>query len=222
VSGVVFPLWLSLRVATLATLAILPIGVLLAHIQARYRYPGHGIVGTLLVLPLVLPPTVVGYYLVALLGPNGPIGGPLQRLTGASVMFTFWACVVAAAVVAFPLLVRAVQGAFETIDPSYEKIAYTLGSSRLDALVRVRLPLAARGILAGAILAFSRALGEFGATMMLAGNIPGRTNTMPLEVFSAYVAGDGGHARMLALVLTVVSAIVLVASDRLGRRPHDA
>ncbi|HLY37634.1 MAG TPA: molybdate ABC transporter permease subunit [Candidatus Binatia bacterium] len=221
-SGVVFPLWLSLRVATLATLAILPVGVFLAHVQARYRYPGRGVVGTLLVLPLVLPPTVVGYYLVALLGPDGPIGAPLQGLTGASIMFTFWACVVAAAVVAFPLLVRAAQGAFETIDPSYEEIAYTLGSSRLDALVRVRLPLAARGILAGAILAFSRALGEFGATMMLAGNIPGRTNTMPLEVFSAYVAGDGSRARMLVLVLTVVSAIVLVASDRLGRRPHDA
>jgi molybdate transport system permease protein len=221
VSGVAFPLWLSLRVAVLATLVILPVGILLAHVQARYRYPGRGLVGTLLLLPLVLPPTVVGYYLVVLLGPDGPVGRPIHRLTGGSIMFTFWACVVAAAVVAFPLLVRAAQGAFETIDPSYEEIAYTLGSSRLDALMRVRLPLAWRGILAGAILAFSRALGEFGATMMLAGNVPGRTNTMPLEVFSAYAAGDARRAHALALILTIVSALVLISSERLGRRPHD-
>jgi molybdate transport system permease protein len=222
VSGVVFPLWLSLRVALLATLAILPVGILLAHIQASRRYPGHGLVGTLLVLPLVLPPTVIGYYLILLLGHDGLLGGPIHRLTGTSIMFTFWACVVAAAVVAFPLLVRAAQGAFETIDRTYEEIAYTLGSSRLDVLVRVRLPLAWRGILAGTILAFSRALGEFGATMMLAGNIPGRTNTMPLDIFSAYVAGDNRRAHILALILTAVSAAVLVSTERLGRRPHDA
>ena len=219
-SGVVFPLSLSLRVALLATLAILPAGIVLAHVQARYRYPGRGLVATALLLPLVLPPTVVGYYLVLLLGHDGLIGGPIYRLTGASIMFTFWGCVLAAAVVAFPLLVRAAQGAFETIDHTYVEIAYTLGSSRLDAFLRVRLPLAWRGILAGAILAFSRALGEFGATMMVAGNIPGRTNTMPLEVFSAYIAGDDRRAHVLALMLTAVSAVVLVAIDRLGRRPH--
>lgn len=217
-SGTAFPLSLSLRVAFLATLAILPLGLLLAHLQARHRYLGRGVVGTLLVLPLVLPPTVIGYYLVLLLGHDGLIGGPIHRLTGASIMFTFWACVVAAAVVAFPLLVRAAQAAFESVDRTYEEIAYTLGSGPIDAFVRVRIPLAWRGILAGTILAFARALGEFGATMMLAGNIPGRTNTMPLEVYSAYIAGDDRRAHVLALVLTALSALVLVSTERLGRR----
>ncbi len=217
-NDIAFPLMLSLRAALLATAVILPFGVVLAHVQARHRYPGRGLVGTLLVLPLVLPPTVIGYYLVLLLGHDGLLGGPIRRLTGASIMFTFWACVAAAAVVAFPLLVRAAQAAFESIDRTYEEIAYTLGSSRLDAFLRVRIPLAWRGILAGTILAFSRALGEFGATMMLAGNIPGRTNTMPLEVYSAYVAGDDRRAHLLVAVLTVVSAVVLVSTERLGRR----
>ena len=218
--GTVFPLGLSLRVALLATAIVLPVGILVAHVQATRRYPGRGLVSILVLLPLVLPPTVIGYYLVMLLGHDGVIGGPIFRLTGASIMFTPWACVVAAAVVAFPLLVRVVQAAFEAIDPTYEEIAHTLGSSRLDAFLRVRIPLAWRGILAGAILAFARAIGEFGATIMLAGNVPGRTNTMPLEVYSAYVAGDDHRAHVLTLILTLVSAAVLFTTERLGRRPE--
>jgi molybdate transport system permease protein len=216
--GVTFPLLLSLEVALAATALVLPIGVVVAHLQASRRYRGRGLVSVLVLLPLVLPPTVIGYYLVILLGHDGLIGGPIFRLTGASLMFTPWACIVAAAVVAFPLLVRAAQAAFEAIDPTFEEIAHTLGSSRLDAFVRVRIPLAWRGILAGAILAFARAIGEFGATMMLAGNIPGRTNTMPLEVYSAYVAGDDRRAHVLTAILTLVSAAVLVSTERLARR----
>jgi len=219
VTGVGFPLALSLRTALLATAVVLPLGVVIADVQARHRYPGHGLVGTLLLLPLVLPPTVTGYYLVMVLGHDGLIGGPIHRLTGASIMFTFWACVVASATVALPLVVRSVQGAIEALDPTYEEIAYTLGSSRLEAFVRIRIPLAWRAIVAGGILAFARALGEFGATMMLAGNVPGRTNTMPLEVYSAYVAGDDRRAHLLVLVLTLTSAAVVITSERLGRRP---
>lgn len=217
-SGVAFPLRLSLEVALAATALVLPIGVLVAHLQASRRYPGRELVSILVLLPLVLPPTVIGYYLVVLFGHDGVIGGPLYRVTGATVMFTPWACILAAAVVAFPLLVRAAQAAFEAIDPTFEEIAHTLGSSRLDAFVRVRIPLAARGIVTGAILAFARAIGEFGATMMLAGNVPGRTNTMPLEVYSAYVAGDARRAHVLTLILTLVSAAVLVSTERLARR----
>ena len=217
-TGVGCPLGLSLRAALLATAVVLPLGVVIADVQARHRYPGHGLVGTLLLLPLVLPPTVTGYYLVVVLGHDGLIGGPIHRLTGASIMFTFWACVVASATVALPLVVRSVQGAIEALDPTYEEIAYTLGSSRLEAFVRIRIPLAWQAIVAGGILAFARALGEFGATMMLAGNVPGRTNTMPLEVYSAYIAGDDHRANLLVVVLTLTSAAVVVASERLARR----
>jgi len=218
VTGIALPLWLSLRVAALATAAVLPLGILLANLQARHRYPGHGFVTTLVLMPLVLPPTVTGYYLVLLLGHDGLIGGPIHRLTGASIMFTFWACAVAAGTMALPLVVRTVQGAFEALDPTFEEIATTLGSSRLELLLRVRIPLAWRAILAAGILAFARALGEFGATMMLAGNVPGRTNTMPLEVFSAYLAGNDRRALVLVAVLTATSAIVIVVAERLARR----
>jgi molybdate transport system permease protein len=219
VSGIGFSLWLSLRVAFLATAVVLPLGVVLADVQARRRYPGHGLVTILILLPLVLPPTVTGYYLVVILGREGVIGGPIDKLTGASIMFTFWACAVTAATMALPLVVRTVQGAFEALDPTYEEIAATLGLGPVATFLRVRIPLAWRAIVAGGVLAFARAIGEFGATMMLAGNVPGRTNTMPLEVFSAYLAGDDPRAHALVVLLTLVSALVIVIAERLSRRP---
>lgn len=219
-SGIAFPLWLSVRVALLATAVVLPLGVLIAHGLARHRGTAGSVAGTIVLLPLVLPPTVTGYYLVMLFGRDGLLGAPILRLTGASLIFTFWACVVAAAVMALPLVVRSVQGAFEALDPAYEEIAYTLGSSRVHAFLRVRVPLAGRAILAGGVLAFARALGEFGATMMLAGNVPGRTNTMPIEVYSAYLAGNDRRAHLLVVVLTFTSALVIVTSERLARRPR--
>jgi molybdate transport system permease protein len=218
VSGIVFPLWLSIRVATLATAVVLPLGIVIANLQARHRYPGHGLVSTLVLMPLVLPPTVTGYYLVILFGQGGILGGPIHRVTGTSIIFTFWACAVAAATMALPLVVRTVQGAFEALDPVYDEIAATLGAGRLETFLRVRIPLAWRAILAAGILAFARALGEFGATMMLAGNVIGRTNTMPLEVFSAYLAGDDRRAYLLVAVLTATSAVVIVVAERLARR----
>lgn len=218
-SGIGFSLWLSLRVALLATAVVLPLGVLIAHVQARWRYPGHGLVTTLVLMPLVLPPTVTGYYLVLLLGADGLLGGVVRALTGGTILFTFWACAVTAATMALPLVVRTVQGAFEALDPTYEEIAATLGVGRIATFVRVRIPLAWRAIVAGGVLAFARAIGEFGATMMLAGNVPGRTNTMPLEVFSAYLAGDDARAHVLVIVLTAVSAAVIVTAERLARRP---
>jgi molybdate transport system permease protein len=218
VNELAFPLWLSLRVACLATAIALPLGIAMAHLQAGATYRGRSIVGTLVLLPLVLPPSVTGYYLVVLLGHDGVLGAPLHRATGISIMFTFWACVVASTVVALPLVVRSVQAAFESLDPAYEELARTLGASRVATFFRVRLPLVRHAVLAGGVLAFARGLGEFGATMMLAGNVPGRTNTMPLEVYSAYIAGDDGRAHVLAFVLMVTSALVLLLSERFARR----
>lgn len=213
-----FPFFLSLRVALLATAIVLPLGIVIAHVQARTRYAGHALVETLIIMPLVLPPTVTGFYLVMLLGHDGWLGGPIHELTGASIMFTFWACVVAAGTMALAVVVRTVKAAFEALDPAYEEIAYTLGSRSLDAFLRVRLPLVRKAVLAAGILAFARALGEFGATMMLAGNVPGRTNTMPIEVFSAYLAGDDRRAHLFVGLLTLTSAAVVVVTERLAQR----
>src|SRR5262249_59819586 len=133
---------------------VVPLGVAIADVQARHRYPGHGLVTALVLMPLVLPPTVTGYYLVMLLGHDGFLGGPIHRLTGASIMFTFWACAAAAATMALPLVVRTVQGAFEALDPVYEEIATTLGAGRAETIVRGRIPPARRASLAPATLAF--------------------------------------------------------------------
>jgi molybdate transport system permease protein len=210
---------ISIVVALCATALAVVAGTLVGWWLARARFRGRELADAFFSLPLVLPPTVTGYYLVVLLGREGVIGGPIDKLTGASIMFTFWACAVTAATMALPLVVRTVQGAFEALDPTYEEIAATLGLGPVATFLRVRIPLAWRAIVAGGVLAFARAIGEFGATMMLAGNVPGRTNTMPLEVFSAYLAGDDPRAHALVVLLTLVSALVIVIAERLSRRP---
>ncbi len=168
-------------------------------------------------LPLVLPPTVTGYYLIVLLGRRGWIGEPLFAATGLSIPFTWVACVFAAAVMAFPLMFRAARVAFEELDRRHELVAASLGHGRLSVFFRVALPLARRGLLAGLVLSFARGLGEFGATLMLAGNIPGRTQTLPLAIYEAVATGEDRSAVALALVLTAVSVAVIVAAGRLGR-----
>jgi len=178
-------LWLSLRVAVVATAANAVIGIPLAYLLARRRFAGRGLLDLLVTLPLVLPPTVTGYYLIVLLGRRGWLGAPLYALTGWSVAFTWWAAVVAATVMAMPLIVRTARAAIESVNPAYEKAAFTLGRSEWRTALEVTLPLARKGLLAGLVLAFARALGEFGATLMLAGNIPGRTQTVPLAIYTA-------------------------------------
>ncbi len=202
--------------AGLATLAVAITGLALAWILARREFPGKHLVETLATLPMVLPPTVVGFFLVLVLGRNGVIGRPLFELTGWSVMFTWQAAVIAAAVVAFPLMVRPARAALESVDPEYERVASTLGQSPLQIAIKVTLPLAWKGILAGLVLTFSRALGEFGATMMLAGNIPGRTNTLTLDIFRSFSAGDDSRAAVAVVLLTGISFAVVFASERLG------
>jgi len=211
-------LWLSVRVAVVATAANAVIGIPLAYLLARRRFAGRGLLDLLVTLPLVLPPTVTGYYLIVLLGRRGWLGAPLYALTGWSVAFTWWAAVVAATVMAMPLIVRTARAAIESVNPAYEKAAFTLGRSEWRTALEVTLPLARKGLLAGLVLAFARALGEFGATLMLAGNIPGRTQTVPLAIYTAAQTGETGEALWLVVMLTLLSGAVLVAANRLGGR----
>jgi molybdate transport system permease protein len=209
---------LSLQVAVLATVLNALVGIPLAYLLAKRRFWGHAVLDVAVTLPLVLPPTVTGYYLIVVLGRKGWLGAPLYDLTGWTVAFTWYAAVIAATVMALPLLVRTARAAIESIDPDLEKAARTLGRSEWRTAFEVTLPLARNGILAGLVLAFARALGEFGATLMLAGNIPGKTATVPLVIYTAVQTGESDEVLVLVAVLTLISCIVLVLSGRLGAR----
>ena len=209
---------LSLRVAVLATVVNALVGVPLAYVLARRRFAGKAALDLLVTLPLVLPPTVTGYYLIVLLGRRGWLGAPLYAATGWTIAFTWYAAVVAATVMALPLLVRTARAAIESVDRDLEKAAYTLGRSEWRTTLEVTLPLARNGILAGLVLAFARALGEFGATLMLAGNIPGKTATVPLAIYTAVQTGEQSTVLVLVAILTALSCVVLVAAGRLGAR----
>lgn len=203
--------------ATLSTLVILPPGIAAALALARFRGPGKGVLETLLALPLVLPPTAVGLLLLELLARRGPVGAWLHA-RGIEVVFTWKAVVVATAVMSFPLLVRSARTAFEEVDPRLVGIARTLGCTPAAAFFRVTLPLAWRGVLAGTVLAFSRALGEFGATVMIAGNIPGKTRTLALAIFHDNQIGRDDRAMALAGVTIVLAFTALWVTEWISRR----
>lgn len=210
---------LSLLVSLSATALLFLVGLALAWVLAMRQFPGKEVVDALVSIPLVLPPTVVGYYLVLLLGKNGWIGAPLYRWTGWSMVFTWQGAAVASFVVALPLMVRVSRAAIEAVDQDLVQISATLGKSEWQTTWRITLPLARQGILAGVLLSFARALGEFGATLMLAGNIPGHTSTLPLSIYSAFQAGNDDLAQQMALILTLVSVVVMILSNRwAGRR----
>jgi len=209
---------LSLEVAVAATVLNAVVGIPLAYALARRRFWGRGVVDLLVTLPLILPPTVTGYYLIVLLGRRGVLGAPLYELTGWTVAFTPWAAVIAATVMALPLLVRTARAAIESVDPDLERASFTLGRSEWRTAIEITLPLARNGIIAGLVLAFARALGEFGATLMLAGNIPGRTTTVPLAIYTAVETGESEQALALVGLLTALSCVVLFAAGRLGAR----
>lgn len=215
---IVFPLRLSLQVAIVSTAFLTAFTIPLAYVFARRRFPGRGAFDILFSLPLVLPPTVLGYYLVVLLGQRGLVGSHLYELTGWSPMFNWWGAVAASMVVAFPLLFKTATAALAGVDPALEQAAYTLGASPWRTFWRVTLPLAWRGIMAGMVLAFARALGEFGATLMLAGNIPQRTTTMPLAIYSAFISGDLEYANWLVLIHTAIAVAVLYLARRAETR----
>lgn len=212
-----FPLWLSLRVAVLATMLALILGVALAWVLARRRFPGRDLLAAAVTLPLVLPPTVLGYYLLVALGRGSSIGRLLEGTLGISLVFTWQGAVVASSVVALPLVVRSTQAAFEAINPDLENAARTLGRSEVAIAFTVTMPLAWRGIVAGAVLAFARAIGEFGATLMVAGNIPGKTQTMPIAIYDAVQSGNMALANGLVLIITAATLVVLVLLGKLVR-----
>lgn len=204
---------LTLKVSFYATFIAFVAGVAIAWVLARYRFFGNKVLDALLTLPMVLPPTVLGYYLLVLFGRKGALGPWLENSFGLKLVFTWQGAVVAAAVVAFPLVFKSARAAFEEVDKNLEYAARTLGSSGWAVFCRVSLPLAIRGITAGTMLAFARAMGEFGATLMIAGNLPGRTQTLSMAVYDAVQAGDTVRANMLVLVISVLCVVILVTSS---------
>jgi len=207
----------TLEVSTLATALILPPGLLVAWLLARHRWPGRSLVETLVALPLVLPPVATGLLLLRLVGRRGPLGRLLDRLD-LDVVFTWRGVVLAMAVMSFPLLVRGARVAFEEVDPQLERMARTLGAGRFRAFLTVTLPLASRGILGGILLAFARAIGEFGATIVVAGNIPGRTTTLSLAIYQLIQLGrDDDAFRLLGMAAAIAFAAVWVHEGVLRR-----
>lgn len=214
------PLLLTLKVAATATVLALLLGVLAGLALARWRFPGRDGVDAVLLLPMVLPPTVLGYYLLVVLGSQGALGAWLDQTFGIRLIFTWQGAAIASAVVAFPLVFKAARTAFESVDPDLEKAGRSLGYPEWAVLLRITVPLAWRGIAAGAMLAFARAMGEFGATLMVAGNIPGRTQTISIAIYEAVHAGEDALANQLVLLASVTCIVLLVAAAALVRRGH--
>ena len=210
---------LSLRVALWATVLSLPLGLAVAWLLARRRFPGHGLLNGLVHLPLILPPVVTGYLLLLAFGRRGVMGAWLHEVLGITLAFRWAGAVLAAAVMAFPLMVRAIRLSFEAVDPRLEEAAATLGAGRLAVFVTVTLPLILPGVLAGAVLAFAKAMGEFGATITFVANIPGETQTLPTAIYT-FLQVPGGDATALRLVLLsiAVAMLALGVSEWLARR----
>jgi molybdate transport system permease protein len=208
----------SLRMALASLLLILPVGLALAWWLARKNWRGKALVETLVSLPLVLPPVVTGLLLLQLFGRRGPVGSWLHNTFNCDVVFTWRAVVIALAAMSLPLFVRAARTAFEEVDVKFEQLARTLGAGEWRVFFTITLPLARRGVLAGTLLAFARALGEFGATIMVAGNIPGRTTTLPVAIYQAVENGEDAHAWTLAGVSAVIAFAAVFVSEKLQRR----
>lgn len=206
---------LSLKVAGWAVVINLVLGVATGYLLARKRFWGRELLDTILTLPMVMPPTVLGYYLLVLLGRNGWIGSWLQNSLGVNLIFTWQGAVIAAVIVTFPLVFKPARAAFEGVDQQFEQTARVLGISELAIFFRVTLPLAWRGILAGILLAFARALGEFGATLMVAGSIPGKTQTLSVAIYEAVQAGQDSIANTMVIIISTACVIILLAAKRL-------
>ena len=212
-----FPLWLSLRVAACATLISLALGLWIAYLLANREFRGKEALDALVTLPLALPPTVLGYYLLVLLSRHSALGRIYESAVGQPLVFTWQAAVVASTLHAIPLLVKSARAALETVDRTYERAARNLGASEWRVFWRISLPLARRSIVAASVLAFARSLGDFGATLMIAGDIPQKTQTAAVAIYDAVESGNGALARILVLVLSAVSIAVVYMANRLDR-----
>ncbi|MBC7712818.1 MAG: molybdate ABC transporter permease subunit [Rhizobacter sp.] len=209
---------LSLQVASIATILVAIVGLAIAYFLTTKKFPGKELVEVFFTLPLVLPPTVVGYYLIILFGRNGFLGKLIYNYTGWTIMFTWYAAILASFVVSLPLMIKASQAAIESVDKTMIDSSYMLGHSQFDTYLKVVFPLAKKGIIAGIVLSFARAIGEFGATLMVAGNIPGRTDTMPLAIYGYTATGDWKSAHIMVIILTLISGIFLYTANRFSKR----
>jgi molybdate transport system permease protein len=213
-----YPLWLSLRVASLATLISLAAGLPTAYALAHGKFRGRHVLEALTTLPIVLPPTVLGYYLLVVLGRAGPFGRLYESVFGVPLVFTWQAAVVAACFHSIPLLVRSARAAFASVDPTLENAARSLGANEWRVFWRVSLPLARHSILAASVFAFARALGDFGVTMMIAGNIPGRTQTMSVAIYDAVQSGNTQVANVMVVVMSALALTILYVVNRAADR----
>ena len=202
------PLWISLKTAFLATIITSIIGIFISYKMANYKGRGRGIIDGIFTLPLILPPTVIGFFLLLLCGKNGFVGKIFMSFNK-NIIFSWSATVIAAAVVAFPMMYRTCRSAFEQIDKNMISAARTLGLSETKIFFKIAIPLAWPGIIGGLVLSFARALGEFGATLMIAGNIPGKTQTMPVAIFFAVEGGDMNKAMLWVLIIVAISFIMI-------------
>lgn len=214
---ILFSIKLSFQVAVVSTLLVTILGIFLAYMLSTRQFKGKTFCEILITLPLILPPTVVGYYLILIFGKNGIIGNWIFSITNWSVMFTWWGAVLASLVVSLPLMVKTVEAAISSVDKTMVQTAYILGYSEFETLIKVVFPLARSGIIAGIVLSFARSMGEFGATLMLAGNIPGRTSTMPLTIYSLVSSGEWEKAHLLVIILTLSSTLFLLLTYNLSR-----
>lgn len=212
------PLWLSLQVSLLATGVSLVVAIVAAYVLSFGRFPGRNWVDAVVTLPLALPPTVLGYYLLLTIGRQGPLGRMYEAVFGEPVVFTVKAAVIAACLHAAPLMIKMLRASFESIDPGYLRVARSLGASDFKVLWRVLLPLARRGVLAATALAFARSLGDFGATIMVAGNIPGSTKVVSVAIYEAVESGNGEVARVLVIAVSVLAFALVLLSNHFAYR----
>jgi molybdate transport system permease protein len=212
------PLLLTLKISFIATFFVAVLGILIAYILAKREFPGKWAADVMVTLPMILPPTVTGYILVILLGKNGMLGSIFARITGSGILFTWQAAAIAAFVVSLPLMVKTTTSAIGAVDRSIEEAARILGRNEFETALFITLPLAKKGIIAGCVLSFARAVGEFGATLMVAGNIPGKTSTMAISIYSAYQTGNSELANLLVLILIAISFLTIAATGKLAER----
>lgn len=207
------PIWLSLEVAGTAIVIVLVTGIIIARLLARVRFKGKVFLETLLMLPLVLPPTVVGFLLIIIFGKRSPVGQMVESIFSHPIMFTWWAAVLASTVVAFPLMYQSAKAGFQNVDPDIEEAARIDGASELKVFTSITIPAAMGSIITGGILSFARAIGEFGATLMFAGNLPGKTQTVPTAIYVAINAGNMQLAWLWVISILVISFIMLFSTS---------
>lgn len=211
------PIYLSLKVAFSAVIIVICFSIPVAGFMAKREFYGKNIIESILTLPLVLPPSVIGFVLLYIFGKNGPLGKLIEQLFQIQIVFSLVGAIIAAAVVSFPLMYQSVKASIESVDRKLENAARTLGAGEIRIFFTITLPLAWNGFIAGSVLAFARSLGEFGATLMIAGNIPGKTQTMPLAIYFASESGKDKEAWILVLIMTVFSFFVIYGLNKWGK-----